>query len=149
MNEPAGTRMQVVKGFSDLTYNFLNEKLGPSHEIKPGCKFSSRRRHSVECHWPKWENDHWVCSYVLDENMERRHVLPLATIQLWPDGYFQLMLCDRDGKNVVREVSRLSSRDEKEEPVRAYFWDMADGPWGSRLAQHLIEQTKLLKKEAS
>lgn len=145
MKEPKGTRMQVVKGFSDLTWNFLNHELGqPMHKL-PGCKHYKPRRHQVECHSPKWEGDHWVCSYVLDEHVDEPQHSPLATIEFWPDGRFELRLFTRDDKVAGIYVYHFEPpadvpRDEK---VRSFFWSLMDSGHGKRLAEHLVENTEL------
>jgi len=142
-DEPKGTRMQVVKGFSDLTFNFLDKQLGEPMEKPPHCKYYRPRRHQLVCHSPKWEGDHWVCSYVLDVNEEKPHIPPLAILELAPNGRFVLTLYDRNGRQRLDYVGTLRPEGaHKDEQVRAYYCEFAAGKYGKILAEHLVEQTK-------
>jgi hypothetical protein len=147
MKEPKGTRIQVVQGFADLTWNFLNEHLGQPMEKQPRSKYYRPRRHQIECHSPKWEDDHWTCCYILDEHAGKPYYRPLAIIKFWPDGTVELTLSTRDAKAVGCFTHKLVPPDDilKGEEIRAWFWGFADSEYGIKLAAHLVEQTTLRK----
>ncbi len=148
MKEPKGTRMQVVKGFADLL-SFLSDKLGPSTELLPRCKYVQPRRDEIECHWPKWRKNHWVCCLVHKQNIDARDIPPLVIFKLYPDGVFYLLMHDRDGSPFYTESSGLTVEGEPEEnKIRAYFQALAYGPRGDIIADHLISQTRLQEEVA-
>ncbi len=119
--EPAGTRMQVVKGASELTFGYLLHRLPPGAERK-------------ECvlHWPKWLAGRWVTEYRVDD-------LPGVRLDLWPDGRYVLYCYDDAGLAGDATAGQLDVASA--EPARDCF-NQIGARYADAIVATLTERTK-------
>lgn len=129
MPEPNGTRMQVVKGFSELNFDYVKPNLSPIYSFKDN-KADKQLRKEITIHWPKWQDDRWKCWWKLEEE-------PLASMIVWPKGHVQLKLY---ADELVEYHEDFDLKPER--PVYHLFTQAADN-LGQYLIEHLVKATKL------
>lgn len=110
--------MQVVKGFSEFTFQFLSPNLP-----KP------MKRKTLEVHWPRWYSGGWTCHYAVEG-------MTVALFRLTRNGLAIMVLTAADGMPAALMAERLSATTPYEQ------FDKFPDVFGASLVKHLREVTK-------
>jgi len=123
MEEPEGTRMQVVKGFSELVYPGIHEAL-------------PMPRKDVDLYWPKWLGEHWRCAFHVDD-------FPAVIINLWPSGTCQFIMLESSGvtKDSFKTTFPQQPPERNKDFAKFYFEEIATH-FTDKIVKHLKEATK-------
>lgn len=132
--EPAGTRMQVVKGWSSLCHSYLHTKLPPSAVKKADGYYHASRR-GMDTFWPAWRGDHWL-SLISDED---NHTA-LARFTVKPDGTVRVVLKTREDEQV--QILQHKFPLVGNTPIENLYYQFID-KYGEPLVEHLTKESKL------
>lgn len=127
--EPNGTRMQVVKGASELTFGYVCPHVLPLGE---------GRHLAYVLHWPAWRRDRWVTEYRVEDQVG--HDAACVRLDLWPNGRYELRLYSEGGDAVVTD-GHLETVPGDAEPARTFF-NLIGARCGPAISAHLTRMTR-------